>query len=100
MSCLPPEVEKEVEMSNVGRVLTLVVEIVDDNESKDIWVCHGMSRPLSGFKITGIHEGDATIDESRSEPTDKGFETQGRDCEKHNYTSGRKCLECGHFSEN
>lgn len=44
-------------MSNVGRILTLVIEIKDDEESKWIWDCH-LGKTMNGIQVFCVGEGD------------------------------------------
>ena len=49
-------------MSNVGRVLTLVVRILDAEQAEAIWNTHVKNELLAGCKITTIAEGNAVKD--------------------------------------
>ena len=48
-------------MSNVNRVLTLVVEIKDPEQAKAIWDTHLKGELLSGFRVNKISDGDACL---------------------------------------
>lgn len=46
-------------MSNVGRVITLVVRVEDDAPASQLWVSHAENSPIAGCRILAISEGNA-----------------------------------------
>ncbi len=45
-------------MSNVGRVITVVMKINDDEKSKEIWKSFSDDKDILGAQITAISNGD------------------------------------------
>jgi hypothetical protein len=65
-------------MSNIGRILTLVVKIEDAEQAKAIWDTHLKGGLLSGFRVNKIADGDSILKTEQliDELVDTGYDRE------------------------